>query len=1180
MHCGNIKYGTSYGSEGANIETGDILDTVSELWKVDRVKFERSLIRPRIAAGREIVEKHLNVEQASYSRNAMCKAVYERVFLWLVKKLNSVLAADREANFIGVLDIAGFEIFQTNSFEQLCINFTNEKLQEFFNNHMFKLEQEEYAKEQIVWVYIDFGIDSKQTIDLIEKKPNSIMSFLDEESIFPRATDETLIQKLHTLATKNPKYGKVQFKKLNFQIQHYAGDVIYDVTDWITKNKDPLQDDIATAIKNSTDSFFQNLFTDPDLDPRERIALLKANKASGATGAGRSRGGASQGPAPSASAASGASSTKGGASFMTVASAYKEQLDDLMTTLRSTEPNFIRCIIPNLKKAQKDINAALVLEQLACNGVLEGIRISRKGFPNRVTYPEFVKRYYLLHPTIRRNEAETKDATQTIIKHVADDMENHFPKVAKEGEEARERPLYQFGVTKVFFRHGVLAWLEEQREKKLGLMVVSIQAGARGWIARSAFRKIGLQTAAARTLQKNLKSWINFKEWGWWKLFQTARPQLTRVDYDAIIKDLEGKVHALETELEKVNKERTQLRKDLDETNSSISGLESELDAANKRLASLQTDHTKLSDDKETLKHQIEGLEGKLSILQKEKSALESDFRDVDTNLKETSNRLADVTSRRKGLEEDKKNNEAKIAQSNNNLDNLEADQAKLKKQLAALEDEFNATSQDRDVASDKASQLQKQVAQLQAELDDVKDELDQGRKERSKLESTRKDLENQLKGLQADVASETSALSAAKSQQAQLQGEVDSLTAQLDDATRKVGDLTKTTKKLEADLADAAAELEDAKGARSSADKKGKTLQQQRDDLEGRVRTLESENSRLDSNKRETSAQLDDLTRDIESLNGQVSKLQKSIQASEADLSRVQADLDKAESDRDNLTRQKKKLEQDLKDAEGELDAEGAKASTLSKAKSKFDSDIKAAEDQLAELESKKAQLASDNKRLKADLADVEGQLDDAEAKKADLDRQIKNAQKELDDAKAQLDEEADERARAEKAKKAAEASLQEARADVADLESANKQLEDQIKRKTAEAAELAGKGDAAALAEAKSKWTEATKKLALELKDARDRLAEAEDANRGYERELKNVEDSLMSEKERSDLLGKDAGKNSKESDAKLRALKDEADATRAKAQQLRAELATATKELEQLRSIISTDVAKRRR
>lgn len=194
-------------------------------------------------------------------------------------------------------------------------------------------------------------------------------------------------------------------------------------------------------------------------------------------------------------------------------------------------------------------------------------------------------------------------------------------------------------------------------------------------------------------------------------------------------------------------------------------------------------------------------------------------------------------------------------------------------------------------------------------------------------------------------------------------------------------------------------------------------------------------------------------------------------------------------------------------------------------------------------------------------------------------MQRQIKNTQKELEDAKAAVDDEADERARAEKAKKTAESQLADARADVADLEDATKSLEDQIRRKTAEAAELSGKGDAAALAEAKSKWTESTKKLVVELKEARDKLAEAEDENRAYEREIKNVEDSLMSEKERSDLLAKEGSKHSREADAQVRKLKEEADATRVKAQQVKAELESAQKELEQLRSILSTSVGRRR-
>ncbi len=389
MLCGNIKYASSYGGEGAKITNPEVIDQICTLWAIDKETFDKALIRPRVQAGREIVEKHLNVAEASYSREAMCKSLYERNFLWLVKKLNRVLASPTEANFIGVLDIAGFEIFENNSFEQLCINYTNEKLQQFFNNHMFKLEQEEYAREKIEWKYIDFGLDAQQTIDLIEKKDASLIALLDEETIFPRATDESLIMKLHTLAKKSPKYSEVQFKKLNFQVQHYAGDVLYDVKDWITKNKDPLQEDIMKAIIGSKKPFFNSLFTDPDLDPRERMAQAKAAQLEAA------------GKKQSAAG-------KGGASFLTVASAYKDQLADLMDTLRATEPNFIRCLIPNLQKKQQSLNAELILEQLACNGVLEGIRISRKGYPNRLKYADFVRRYYLLHPALKRDEPQAK----------------------------------------------------------------------------------------------------------------------------------------------------------------------------------------------------------------------------------------------------------------------------------------------------------------------------------------------------------------------------------------------------------------------------------------------------------------------------------------------------------------------------------------------------------------------------------------------------------------------------------------------------------------------------------------------------------------------------------------------------------------------------------------------------
>jgi len=196
LHLGNIKI-ESYGGEGSAINDKDALAKAAEVMGIDAGRLELAITKPRIKAGNELIQTHMSAEKAAYSREALCKALYHRLFLWIVNKINGQLAQERSQHFIGVLDISGFEIFKINSFEQLCINFTNEKLQQFFNHHMFVLEQEEYQRERIDWTFIDFGLDLQPTIDLIEKKPMGILSLLDEESLFPKATDQSFVNKLH-----------------------------------------------------------------------------------------------------------------------------------------------------------------------------------------------------------------------------------------------------------------------------------------------------------------------------------------------------------------------------------------------------------------------------------------------------------------------------------------------------------------------------------------------------------------------------------------------------------------------------------------------------------------------------------------------------------------------------------------------------------------------------------------------------------------------------------------------------------------------------------------------------------------------------------------------------------------------------------------------------------------------
>jgi len=216
LQLGNIAIESGVGDTSA-INNKDALNWASEILQLDAARLEAGITKPRIKAGNETVQTHLDADKAAFSRDALCKALYHRLFLWIVNKINSQLSKEKSNKFIGVLDIAGFEIFKINSFDQLCINYTNERLQQFFNHHMFTLEQEEYTKERIEWTFIDFGLDLQPTIELIEKKPMGILALLDEESLFPRATDTTFLNKLHQqFASKHSKYVQPRFSKTAF----------------------------------------------------------------------------------------------------------------------------------------------------------------------------------------------------------------------------------------------------------------------------------------------------------------------------------------------------------------------------------------------------------------------------------------------------------------------------------------------------------------------------------------------------------------------------------------------------------------------------------------------------------------------------------------------------------------------------------------------------------------------------------------------------------------------------------------------------------------------------------------------------------------------------------------------------------------------------------------------------
>ncbi|CAN1218264.1 XI-K [Linum perenne] len=436
LHLGNIEF-----AKGAEIDSSKLkddksrfhLDTTAELLRCDPKSLEDALIQRVMVTPEEIITRTLDPENALGSRDALAKTLYSRLFDWIVEKLNVSIGQDPDSkSIIGVLDIYGFESFKCNSFEQFCINFTNEKLQQHFNQHVFKMEQEEYTKEEINWSYIEF-VDNQDVLDLIEKKPGGIISLLDEACMFPKSTHETFAQKLYQTFKNNKRFIKPKLSRTDFTILHYAGEVNYQANQFLDKNKDYVIAEHQALMTASKCHFVVGLF------PVLKEESSKSSK------------------------------------FSSIGSRFKLQLQSLMETLSVTEPHYIRCVKPNNVLKPAIFESVNIIHQLRCGGVLEAIRISCAGYPTRRNFYEFLDRFGLLAPEVLDGNYDDKVVCQMILD--------------KKGLEG-----YQIGKTKVFLRAGQMAELDARRAEVLGNAARIIQRQIRTHFARKEF--ISLRKAA------------------------------------------------------------------------------------------------------------------------------------------------------------------------------------------------------------------------------------------------------------------------------------------------------------------------------------------------------------------------------------------------------------------------------------------------------------------------------------------------------------------------------------------------------------------------------------------------------------------------------------------------------------------------------------------------------------
>ncbi|CRK23099.1 hypothetical protein BN1723_018050, partial [Verticillium longisporum] len=403
------------------------------------------------------ITSNLTQAQAIVVRDSVAKFIYSSLFDWLVEIVNMGLATDevlsRVTSFIGVLDIYGFEHFAKNSFEQFCINYANEKLQQEFNQHVFKLEQEEYLREEIDWTFIDFS-DNQPCIDLIEGKMG-VLGLLDEESRLPMGSDEQFVTKLHHhyAADKHQFYKKPRFGKSAFTICHYAVDVTYESEGFIEKNRDTVPDEHMEVLRATSNQFLRQVLDAASAVREKDVASASSNAVKPA--AGRKIG-----------VAVNRKPTLGGI--------FRSSLIELMNTINNTDVHYIRCIKPNEAKESWKFEGPMVLSQLRACGVLETVRISCAGYPTRWTYEEFALRYYML--------VHSDQWTSEIR-----DMANAILTKALGTSSGKGMDKYQLGLTKIFFRAGMLAFLENLRTSRLNDCAILIQKNLRAKFYRQRY---------------------------------------------------------------------------------------------------------------------------------------------------------------------------------------------------------------------------------------------------------------------------------------------------------------------------------------------------------------------------------------------------------------------------------------------------------------------------------------------------------------------------------------------------------------------------------------------------------------------------------------------------------------------------------------------------------------------
>ncbi|XP_038567231.1 myosin-10 isoform X7 [Micropterus salmoides] len=978
LQFGNISFMKEKNQDQASMPDNTAAQKLCHLLGVNVLEFTRAILTPRIKVGREYVQKAQTKEQADFAVEALAKATYERLFRWLVHRINRALDRRQRqgASFIGILDIAGFEIFQLNSFEQLCINYTNEKLQQLFNHTMFILEQEEYQREGIEWNFIDFGLDLQPCIDLIEKPthPPGVLALLDEECWFPRATDRSFVEKLSAEQGSHPKFfrSKQPRGEADFSIIHYAGKVNYKADDWLVKNMDPLNDNVASLLHQSSDHFVSELWKEVD-----RIVGLDQVSSGDNSG-------------PVTFGAAGLKTKKG--MFRTVGQLYKESLTKLMATLRNTNPNFLRCIIPNHEKRAGKLSPHLVLDQLRCNGVLEGIRICRQGFPNRIPFQEFRQRYEILTPNaIPRTFMDGKQASELMIRALELDLN-----------------LFRVGQSKVFFRAGVLAHLEEERDLKITDTIIRFQSASRGYLARKAFLKKQQQLSAMRVMQRNCAAYLKLRNWQWWRLFTKVKPLLQVTRQDEEIQVREAQLQKVKDKLTRVEQDYTELDRKHAQLMEEKSVLADQLQAEAELFAEAEEMRARLASRKQELEEVLGELESRLEEEEERGVQMTNEKKRMQQNIQDLEEQLEEEESARQRLLLEKVTLETKVKSLESDLLNAVEQRDRLSKEKKQLEERLSEVTDQLTEEEEKTKSLNKLKNKQEAVIADLDERLKREEQGRLEQEKWRRRMESESVEAQEQLSDLGMLAAELRGSLAQKEKEITTLQGRLEEEGARRAEAQRALREAMSQVSELKEEVENERGMRERAEKQrrdlGEELEALRTELEDTLDTTAAQQelrSRREAELNELQRCVEDETRRHEA---QLSELRVKHSAA---IDSLQEQLDNSKRARQSLEKAKAVLEEERQNLTSEL-------KSLQGGRMESERGRKRAESQLQELSARLAQADREREereervhKLQCEIEALSSNLTSSDTKSLRLSKEVNSLESQLHDAKELLQDE-----------------------------------------------------------------------------------------------------------------------------------------------------------------------------